>query len=341
MRVLVVKTSSLGDVIHTLPALTDAVKAIPGICFDWVVEESFSEIPASHPGVDRVIPIAMRRWRKGWFKSWSGGEIRAFLRDLRKEKYDLIIDAQGLLFKSALIATRAIGPRVGYDRTSARDPWVTCTYDKSYAVSRTQHAIDRVRQLFAQALGYELLDELPDFGFSQTDAVKTQSHRPYLVFLHATTWPTKHWPLAYWAELIGLANKDGYEVMLPWGNGSEKECAEDLAALSADAWVLPRMDLSALMKEFRGAAGVVGLDSGLSHLAAALEVPGVSLYGPTRTDLTGVIGVRHQNLAADFSCAPCLQRLCSFKGEAQVSPACFERLPPQHVWQVLMCQLGN
>ena len=343
MRVLVVKTSSLGDVIHTLPALTDAAAAIPGIRFDWVVEEAFAEIPAGHPAVDRVIPIALRRWRKGWINAWRSGELKAFSTELKQQTYDLIIDAQGLLFKSALVAACAHGPRAGYDRASARDPWVAWSYDRRCSVSRRQHAIVRVRQLFAQALDYGLPDTPPDFGFGAGLAgpAETKHTKPYLIFLHATTWPTKHWPLAYWTELIGLANGSGFEVMLPWGNGEEKARAEDLASLSADAWVLPKMGLQSLMRELQGAAGVVGLDSGLSHLAVALEVPGVSLYGPTRTDLTGVMGVRHTNLAADFACAPCMRRFCSYKGEAAVDPACFASLPPKRVWQTLLDQMDE
>jgi len=347
MRVLVVKTSSLGDVIHTLPALTDASKAIPGVRFDWVVEEAFAEIPAWHPAVERVIPIALRRWRKGWLNSLGGGEIGRFRSELRREHYDLIIDAQGLLFKSALVALQARGPRAGYNRASARDPWVAWSYDRCLSVSRQLHAIDRVRQLFAQALGYTIPETAPEFGLAEIPLTSVDENKgavhsgPYVLFLHGTTWPTKHWPLAYWEQLIELANAQGFEVLLPWGSEEERERAENLAANAKDAWVLPRMGLSALAQELRHASGVVGLDSGLSHLAAALGVPGVTLYGPTRTDLTGVMGRHHQNLVADFPCAPCMRRFCNYKGEAAVQPACFESLSPPQVWQTLEAQMAE
>ena len=103
MRVLVVKMSSLGDVIHTLPALTDAAAAIPGITFDWVVEEGFAEIPAWHPAVDTVIPIALRRWRKHPWRDFRGPQWRACRQALRRQHYDAVIDAQGLL-KSVFVA---------------------------------------------------------------------------------------------------------------------------------------------------------------------------------------------------------------------------------------------
>ncbi len=343
MKVLVVKTSSLGDVIHTLPALTDAVSALPGIRFDWVVEEAFAELPSWHPAVERVIPVALRRWRRGLWTSWRAGEWRRFRSDLRAQSYEAVIDAQGLL-KSAWIAWQARGPRYGLDRASAREPLAALAYQHPIAVPRERHAIERVRRLFAQALGYAVPAIEPDFGLADSplfdDADRPVERRgPALLFLHGTTWPSKHWPLAYWAQLIDLANAQGFEVLLPWGSDAERERAENLAAHSANAWVLPRLGLAELAREFRHAAGVVGLDSGLSHLAAALGTPGVTLYGPTRADLTGVIGSRHRNLVADFPCAPCLRRFCNYRGEAAVQPACFATLTPAAVWAGLEQQM--
>jgi len=320
VKVLIIKTSSLGDVIHTLPAVTDAAAAISDIQFDWVVEEGFAEIPALHPAVNRAIPIALRRWRKGWRAAFSRGEIQAFLQALRLERYDLIIDAQGLMFKSALVAMLAKGVRAGYDRRSARDPWVALTYKYRYSISREQHAIARVRQLFAQALNYTLPETAPEYGLSdlQQQGSAQKENSPYLVFLHGTTWPSKHWPEHYWAELITLATQQGLNVHLPWGGSEEKARAERLAVDNPAVQILPRMNLTALMQELRGAVGVVGLDSGLSHLAAAVAVPGVTIYGATREDLTGVMGLNHQNLVADLPCAPCLKRVCDYVGESSV-----------------------
>ncbi len=333
MKVLIVKTSSLGDVIHTLPAVTDAATAMPAIRFDWVVEEAFAEIPDLHPAVNRAIPIALRRWRKGWKAAFSSGEIAAFLRDLRLESYDLIIDAQGLMFKSALVAMLAKGLRAGYDRSSARDPWVAPTYKNRYTISREQHAIARVRQLFAQALNYKLPETAPEYGLSNIQIGGGQTENsPYLVFLHGTTWPSKHWPERYWAELITLATQQGLTVHLPWGGSEERARAERLAADHPAVQILPQMNLTELMQELRGAVGVIGLDSGLSHLAAALAVPGVTIYGATRADLTGVMGAHHQNLVAEFPCAPCLKQVCDYVGESSVQPACYEQLTPMAVW---------
>ena len=155
MRVLLIKTSSLGDVIHTLPALTDAMNALPGIQFDWVVEEGFAEIPTWHPAVANVIPVAIRRWRKNLWQTVKNGEWRRFKQRLRDTRYDLVIDAQGLL-KSAWLTRYVKAPVAGLDKTSAREPMAARFYDRPYAVARGQHAVERLRQLFAQALGYRV-----------------------------------------------------------------------------------------------------------------------------------------------------------------------------------------
>jgi heptosyltransferase-1 len=336
LKILIIKTSSLGDVIHTFPAVTDAANAIPGVRFDWVVEEAFQEVPGWHPAVERVIPVAVRRWRKGWLAARRSGEIAAFRKQLAEESYDLIIDAQGLI-KSALIARMAQGERAGLDRHSAREPLAAVGYQRKISVARKMHAIERVRSLFAQALNYSLPDGAPDYGIDLSPA--SESEPPYLLFLHGTTWTTKLWPEQYWKELAQLADSAGYEVRLPWGSETERERAEWIASVVPAARQLPRLGLSQLKDQLSGAAGVVGVDSGLAHLAAALSRPAVTLYGPTRTDLTGALGRNQINLKADFSCAPCMRKTCDYRGEAAVQPACFETLPPQRVWQQLQVQM--
>ncbi|HDP3420481.1 TPA: lipopolysaccharide heptosyltransferase I, partial [Pseudomonas aeruginosa] len=230
MRVLLVKTSSLGDVIHTLPALTDAARAIPGIQFDWVVEEGFAEIPAWHPAVARVIPVAIRRWRKNLWQTLRNGEWRRFKQRLKEVDYDLVIDAQGLL-KSAWL-TRYVGktPVAGLDRDSAREPLASRFYRRAYPVAWGQHAVERTRQLFAQALDYPLPESVGDYGLDREQLADADPGAPYLVFLHGTTWVTKHWPEAYWRELAERMCERGWSVRLPWGSAAERERAGRLAA---------------------------------------------------------------------------------------------------------------
>ncbi len=337
MKVLIVKTSSLGDVIHTLPAVTDAAETIRDIGFDWVVEEGFAEVPTWHSAVDRVIPVALRRWRKGWWSAWRGGEVAAFRNLLGSTHYDLIIDAQGLI-KSGLITLMARGERSGLDRGSAREPMVAYCYQRQIHVPREQHAIARVRMLFAKALGYKVPSSEPDYGISYTPLSSDQP--PYLIFLHGTTWSSKLWPEPYWGELVQKALAAGYQVRLPWGSGEERERAERIIANAGGGTLLPRMGLPELKSELAAAAGVVGVDSGLAHLAAALDLPAVTLYGPTRTELTGAMGERQINLRAEFPCAPCVRRVCDYQNGADVAPACFSSLPPQLVWERLQQQMG-
>lgn len=334
MNVLIVKTSSLGDVVHTLPALTDAQRAVPGIRFDWVVEEAYAEIPAWHPAVDRVIPVALRRWRKHPWRSLGSDEWRAFRKTLGERTYDYIIDAQGLI-KSALIARLGHGIRCGFDRNSAREPLAALLYQRHYEVAKNMHAVERIRRLFALALGYPPPTQVGDYGIDKIRFTAAPAERPYLVFLHGTAWPTKHWPESYWTALARLYHDTDYDVYLPWGNDTERLRAERIANSAPGTQVLPRMTLNQLAGVLAGARAVVGVDTGLAHIAAALAVPSVTLYGATSPQRTGTYGQEQIHLCADFSCAPCLSRRCTYVGASPVQPACYQTLPPERVWEAL------
>lgn len=271
MRVLIIKTSSLGDVIHTLPALTDAAHAIPGIRFDWVVEEGFAEIPSWHPAVDQVIPVAIRRWRRNLWQTFKSGEWRQFKQRLRERQYDLVIDAQGLV-KSAWLTRLVKAPVAGLDRYSAREGWASRFYDRRLSVALGQHAVERVRQLFALALAYDLPAGLGDYGLN-LDRLQLQPAAPYVVFLHGTTWATKHWPEVYWRELAERLGRKGLQVRLPWGNPDEQARAERIAQGLQHCQVLPKLNLAGVARVLAGAKACVAVDTGLGHLAAALDVP--------------------------------------------------------------------
>jgi len=296
LRVLLIKTSSLGDVVHTLPALTDAARAMPGIQFDWVVEEGFAEIPAWHPAVARVIPLALRRWRKNLLQTLKSGEWRRFKARLGETRYDLVIDAQGLL-KSAWLTRYVEAPVAGLDRFSAREPIASRFYDRRYGVAREQHALERTRQLFAQALGYPLPAGIGDYGLDRAQLAAAAA-QPYLLFLHGTTWASKHWPEAYWRELAERMSEQGWAIRLPWGNEVEKARAERIVAGLDNAALLPRLNLAGVAKVIAGASACVAVDTGLGHLAAALDVPTISLYGPTLPGRVGAYGRAQVHLCA-------------------------------------------
>jgi len=281
--------SSLGDVIHTLPGLTDAARAIPGIRFDWVVEEAFAEIPGWHPAVDRVIPIALRRWRKRPVQSFGGPEWRRYKAALHKKHYDAVIDAQGLL-KSAFIARLVKAPRYGMDKASARERLASHAYHHRINVPLELHAVERIRTLFARSLKYPLPGERGDYGVRAGLARDAQKKPEGLLFFHGTARAEKLWPESHWVQLAGLVAAQGYQVWLPWGSERERERAVRIASADGQAEVLPRLDLLGLASMLMDVAGAVAVDTGLAHLSAALDVPTVSLYGPTNTALIGAYG---------------------------------------------------
>jgi len=330
-NVLIIKTSSLGDVIHTLPAVTDAHSHYPDIKFDWVVEEAFQEIPSWHPAINRVIPVSIRRWRKNPWQAQKTGEWQQFRQALTEIDYDYVIDAQGLL-KSSWITAQANGIRCGLDYQSAREPLASLLYQQRYNIEKEQHAVTRVRELFAKVLNYTIPAEFPDYHiqpyFAQMSAI-TQS--PYVVFLHGTTWDSKHWVESYWIDLaVKLAN-DGYEVHLPWGNNNEYKRAEKIAAFHANIVILPKMNLADIANELAHAQVVVGVDTGLAHLAAALDTPAVTLYGATEPAWTGTFGHHQIHLQAGLACSPCLNKKCTYHSAIDNYPACFQDLSVEKV----------
>ncbi len=337
MRVLLIKTSSLGDIIHTFPAVTDAVKANPAIRFDWVVEEGFSDLPPLHPAVDKVFSLPWRRLRKTLWLPVTWRELRAFVRQLQAQKYDLVIDAQGLL-KSAIWTKFIKAPVHGLSAASAREPLAAYFYNVKHDVAWGQHAITRVRQLFARSLGYELPDmEKTDFGIvPRLRVLPDADATPYWVFAHATTWASKHWPEKYWQQLILLAAQHKKMVLLPWGNELERERAVRLARLTQHVQVLPELSLKALTRVLLDAQVVVGVDTGLTHLAAALHRPVVALYGATEPGFTGVVGPQAVVLQAKFPCAPCLREQCIELSDENHIPPCYVKdLSPLRVTQVI------
>ncbi len=283
--VLLVKTSSMGDVLHNLPVVTDICRNFPSAQIDWVVEENFASLPPMHPGVKQTLTVAMRRWRKSWWQSRS--EIRAACSNLSSRHYDLVLDTQGLL-KSALIARCAQAPKYGYDRISAREPLATLFYDHTYSVAKNQHAVERNRQLAAQALGY-MLDTPAIYGIRPSAlALPWLPPAPYAALLHATSRDDKLWAESNWIELGKRLHQSGIRSVVPWGNEQEKARAERLASAILGAICAPRLSLSEAAAVLGGACAAVGVDTGLSHLAVALGTPTIGIYTSTDPGLTGL-----------------------------------------------------
>ncbi len=339
MRLLLVKLSSLGDVVHTLPALTDAARARAGLEVHWVIEEQYQAVAALHPAVTRVIPVALRRWRRRL--RGAGSEIARSVRALRKSSYDLVLDAQGLI-KSALVARVGRGRHVGLDADSARERLASLGYRRGIWVAKSQHAIDRQRALFAAALDYALPACPIDYGIRR-DRIGAAG----LVFAHGTTWDNKRWPEHFWAALANRALREGAAVTLPWGNEQEHARARRIAALAPGVDVAARLDSSGIVDLLERSAAVVSVDSGIGHLAVALGAPTVALFGPTDAMLTGCRGDSIINLSSDFECSPCLKRHCGYRGapvridSIRIEPPCFSHITPEIVWQRLHQSMGR
>ena len=302
LKILLVKTSSLGDVVHNLPVASDIRRRYPEARIDWVVEEAYAPLVALHPSVAGVIPVAIRRWRSRPLGPSTWSEILDLRRRFGKQKYDAVIDTQGLI-KSALLACAARGRRHGFDAGSAREGFAARLYDVTHHVARSLHAVTRNRLLAASALGYRA-DTPADYGIRvAADAADTQRRGRYAVFLHATSRADKLWPIDRWIGLGKALESRGMHCVLPWGGDEERRRSEAIAEALGSVQIpalAPIADVAAMLA---GAAAVVGVDTGLTHLAAALGVPVIALFCGTDPALTGVYGAaRARNLGAAGEC---------------------------------------
>jgi lipopolysaccharide heptosyltransferase I len=298
--ILFIKTSSLGDVIHHLPALTEAQERHPDARFAWLVEEAFAPLVRLHPAVRELVPVASRRWRKSLWWPVSVREIGASLSALRARKYDIIVDTQGLL-RSAMIARAAHGPRHGYDSRSIREPLASLFYDVRHTVSRDLHAIERNRRLTGLALGY-ISEGAPDYGLDRARLRDTAERT--VVLLHATARPEKEWPEANWISLARSLAQRGLRPLLPWGSEHERARAERILAQVPDAQVPDRAPLDQVARLIASADLVVGVDTGLLHLAAALGVPLVAIFGGSKPQLTAPVGSGPMRVLGTYGKAP-------------------------------------
>lgn len=297
MQILIVRTSSLGDLVHMLPAISDIAQHVPDAHIDWIAEESFAEIPAWHPAVEEVIKVAHRRWRKAWWSAEVRAERRALRDRLRDKRYDVVLDMQALL-KSAWLVRQTQGVRHGLDWRSAREPLASLFYDVRHSVEFWQPAVTRQRSLAALTFGYTPGGR-PDFGLHNfTRRAEKGSIRAngasvdgkYAVIMPSASRPDKLWPDDDWRAVLQRIRAAGCNVRLLAGNDEEAGRARQLMTGIEGAEVVPRMNLTSIAQLLAGARLMVGLDSGLTHLSAALGRPTIGIYRastPVRTPLVG------------------------------------------------------
>jgi len=277
----VVKLSSLGDVVHSLPAAMDMRSALPGIHIDWVVEEGFAPLLRICPAVDRVIPCRLRAWRKQWWSADTRMQWRAFIDDLQAQPYDAIIDLQGLT-KSAFIAKLAkltshgrrfaMANRTQGSAYESPTRWVS---DVAIPCAWRSHAVQRARHVCAQALGYGEPIESHQTLFASPD---TQVLPNTVALVHGTSRPDKSWPLSDWIKLAQYLVERGHALGIPQSNDEEAQTAARIAAAVPQATVWPRGNVLSLTGSLAACAGVIGVDSGPSHIAVALGLPHVQIY---------------------------------------------------------------
>lgn len=339
MKVLIVKISSMGDLIQLLPAITDATRAIPGIQFDWVAEEAFMEIPTWHPSIARIIPIAHRRWKKNIIKNICNGEIKRFYRQLREKKYDYVIDAQSN-HKSALVTMLSKGNKYGVCARSVREKGADFAYDHKITIPKNQNHVIRMRQLFAKVLRYKIPLTDIDYGIDRTRLPEVKCDLPerFIFLTHIASRRHKLWPEEYWRKLIEKIVAEKLHVVLPWWSAKEKQRAQRLAALSPNVQLIPPMNISEKAAVMAKARAAISCDTGLAHIAAALNIPNIIFYGPTNPALVGTIGRNQVYLEASSpDCAPCLRSKCQLPSAQKIDrfPACLASIKPGQVFAEL------
>ena len=281
IRILLVKTSSMGDLVHNMPMVADIRQRYPDAVIDWVAEESFVEIARMNTQIDRIIPVNMRRWKRNLGKRQTWREFFAFKRQLNMQAYDAVLDTQGLL-KSAMICRWAPGPSHGQDRHTAREGIAGRLYTHSHDIPRDLHAITRNRLLAAKALGYALPDTPPQYNLDvPATTLPFTPPASYAMVLHGTAREAKLWPIDHWIGFCRGISKENRNILLPWGNPAEHDRAQAIAAQVPGAIVLPRLNLTQLANLLKNASAVIGLDTGLMHLAVGLGIPTLAIFCDT------------------------------------------------------------
>lgn len=295
-RVLFVKLSSLGDVIHHCPAVSDLRAHRPEIAIDWAVEEAYAPLVGLHPAISQAIAVGLRRLRARPLAPGAWAALAGSRRALRERRYDWVVDAQGLL-KSVAVARLARGPAFGYDRASIRERSAARFYDQGIAVPKRLHAVERNRRLVGAVFGYVPAGP-PDYGLRAPGPAPSWAPAGgYVVALHATSRRDKRWPDERWLALAARLGAEGLPMVFPGGSPAERADAARLAAGSPGAVAAPGIGLPEAAALLANASAVVGVDTGLTHLAVALGTPTVGLYVATQPGLTGLLGdERHVNL---------------------------------------------
>jgi heptosyltransferase-1 len=321
-EILVVRPSSLGDIVYALAVVSDIRRRYPDAAIDWVSEPGFAPLIELCPDVRRVIPFGLRRWRRAPFAAATWRDVQAFRGSLRRSRYAAILDLQEQV-KGALIAKAARGIRHGFDRASIREPLAALLDDVHHRVSRDLHFLTRCRRLAAAALGYAA-DAPPRWNLRVPRCAAGMPGGPYVVVLHATSRDDKLWPEASWREVMDACSHAGFAVVLPWGNAVEQARSARLAEGNARAVVPAWLSLPDVATLLSNASLAVGVDTGFTHLSAALGTPTIALFTVTDPGRHGVeCAGPHGRDLGDAGSVPTVDDVLAAAGERlRAAPRC-------------------
>jgi heptosyltransferase-1 len=299
MKVLILKLTSMGDLMHALPALTEAEQNIKNISFDWVVDKGFSSVPGWHPAVDRIIETDHRNWRKQFLSSESREALNFVKKEINATDYDFVVDMQNNL-KSAFLSFLLKHKVAGMDARSSREYPAHWAYSKKVTIKKSLHAIERQKKLLASTLDYASTPDI-DYGISKVKFIKPALVLPasYVVLVQNASWPTKQWPVAYWKGLVKHLDDCGVNVLLPSGSKDELMRAKDISSVSEKATALEILPLNEVAYIIDNADYCICSDTGLAHLSAVVNTPSLTLYGPTDTKLIGTKGKDQIHIVGD------------------------------------------
>lgn len=340
LNILIIKLSSLGDVVHLFPAVHDLKKNVNNVRVNWLVEPSYSELVSLSSAVDNVITISTRQFKKKPFNLILWIKFFKKLFFLRKQNFDMVIDAQGLI-KSAMIA-RFISKNntMGFDLKVIRDKHAAKFYSKLVSIGNYSTAIDKNRKLFSNIFQYSILDQCQEYGLSKYKISGFELPNPFVIFFYGTTWGSKSWPETYWINLAKKLEFYGYNVVIGSGNTKEYQFAEKMQNTCKNVFHLNKLSIKDWGYVLQQSKAVVSVDTGLGHLANAYDKICIGLFGATSEDYVGMIGSNGLNIQSNWVCSPCYLKKCKYISSVTKDSPCMLSIKPDQVLQILKQNLG-
>ena len=322
MKILIIKTSSMGDVTHNLPAIYDIKKKIKNIKLDWIVEKDFEKVIKFTDNINNLITINTRNKKISKIK-----HIKKTYNKINKKKYNLVIDSQGLI-KSAIITILSNKKKsIGLGWKSAKEPLSTIIYKKNITINNNNHAVTKIRLFFAKILKYKINIKNINFGINKQKIEKKKNKiKKYIIFLYHTTWETKHWPKKHLIILKNILKKNKLKI-------KEIYHSKKILELNKNK---KKTNINKTIQHIYNSKCIITVDTGFGHIASAIGIPTISIYGPTSPQKSGMIGKNQINIMTkNLYCSPCFKKKCLIKKKNTIQP-CFKEITPLKIWENLL-----